>query len=178
MEQDEAVALIAAAVTDAGGTWADLGAGAGTFARALASLLGPEGVVYAVDRNANALRTLSRPSARDAASAEIRTIVGDFTGPVDLPPLDGVVLANALHFVPYADQARVLRQIVQRLEPGASLIIVEYERRAANPYVPFPIDFATLGALARECGLDVPRLLATKPSRYQGSIYSAVVKRR
>ena len=117
MEQEEAVALIGAAVMDVGGTWADLGAGTGTFTRALASLIGASGVVYAVDQDAHALRTLSR-APQDAANAAIRTVVGDFTEAVELPPLDGVVLANALHFVPYADQARVLRQVA-RLPDGA-----------------------------------------------------------
>ena len=177
MEQNTAIALIGAAVTDAGGTWADLGAGAGTFTRALASLLGPTGVVYAVDRDANALRSLSRASARDSSSAAIRTVVGDFTGPLGLPPLDGVLLANALHFVPYEDQARVLGDIAQRLEGGGPMVIVEYERRTANPYVPFPVAFDALGVLAKAAGLVAPRLLATRPSRYQGAIYSAIVYR-
>jgi len=176
MEPEEAVALIGAAVTDVGGTWGDLGAGAGTFTRALASLIGPSGVVYAVDRDAHALRTLTR-APQDAASAAIRTVVGDFTKAVELPPLDGVVLANALHFVPYADQARVLRQVALHLVVRAPIIVVEYERRVANPYVPFPIGFDALGELARECGLGTPRLIATRPSRYRGSIYSAVISR-
>ena len=176
MEQEEAVALIGAAVTDVGGTWADLGAGTGTFTRALASLIGPSGVVYAVDQDAHALRTLRR-AAQDAASAAIRTVVGDFTEAVELPALDGVVLANAFHFVPYADQARVLRQVALHLVVGAPIVIVEYERRVANPYVPFPIGFDALGRLARECEVGAPRLLATRPSRYRGSIYSAVIGR-
>ena len=174
MEQEEAVALIGAAVTDVGGTWADLGAGTGTFARALASLIGPSGVVYAVDRDAHALRTLGR-APHDAASAAIRTVVDDFTEAVELPPLDGVVLANALHFVPYADQARVLRQVALYLAQRGPIIVVEYERRVANPYVPFPIALDALGVLARKCELGMPRLLATRPSRYRGSIYSAAI---
>ena len=176
MEQEEAVALIGGAVTDVGGIWADLGAGTGTFTRALASLIGPSGVVYAVDRDAHALRTLHR-APQDAASAAIRTVVGDFTEAVELPPLDGVVLANALHFVPYADQARVLGQVALHLMVRAPIVIVEYERRLANPYVPFPIGIEALGGLARECELGAPRLLATRPSRYRGSIYSAVINR-
>ena len=176
MEQEEAVALIGAAVTGVGGTWADLGAGTGTFTRALASLIGPSAVVYAVDQDAHALRTLSR-APRDAADAAIRIVVGDFTEAVELPALDGVVLANALHFVPYADQARVLRRVALYLTERAPIIVVEYERRVANPYVPFPIAFDALGRLARECELGAPRLLATRPSRYRGSIYSAVISR-
>jgi len=178
VEQETAIALIGAAVTDVGGTWADLGAGSGTFTLALASLLGPTGVVYAVDRDASALRALSRASARASGSAPVRTIVGDFTEPVELPPLDGVVLANALHFVPYADQPRVLGEIATRVERRGPIVVVEYERRTANPYVPFPISFDALGALAAACGLEAPRLLATQPSRFRGSIYSAIVRRQ
>ena len=174
MEQEEAVALIGAAVGDVGGTWADLGAGTGTFTRAIASLIGASGVVYAVDQDAHALRTLNR-APQDAANAAIRTVVGNLTEAVELPPLDGVVLANTLHFVPYADQARVLRQVALYLTERAPIIVVEYERRVANPYVPFPIGFDALVRLARECELGTPQLLATRPSRYRGSIYSAVV---
>jgi len=176
VEQSTATALIGAAVTDAGGTWADLGAGGGTFTRALASLLGPTGVVYAVDRDANALQALSRASARHSGSAAIRTMVGDFTDPLELPPLDGVLLANALHFVPYPEQARALGHIARRLEGGGPMVIVEYERSVANPYVPFPVTFDALATLAKDAGLGSPQLLATHPSRYQGSIYSAIVR--
>jgi SAM-dependent methyltransferase len=172
MEQTEAVALIRAAIVRSGGTWADLGAGNGTFTRALASLIGASGVVVAVDRDARAMRGLTQ-DASGKTGAAIRTIAGDFTTPLDLPPLDGVLLANALHFVPYDAQSRVLRQIVEYVKDGGVAVIVEYERSQANPYVPFPVTFAALERLATQVGLAPPQLLATKPSRYQGSIYAA-----
>lgn len=170
MDHDDAIALIRDAVMTPGSAWADLGAGSGTFTRALAALLGPGGVVYAVDRDARAMRALARG---DANGAEIETRVGDFTVDVDLPLLDGALLANALHFVPYEEQVRVLGHIAGRVKDRGTIAIVEYERRNANPYVPFPITFAALGRLADEAGLGAPTLLATRPSRYQGSIYSA-----
>lgn len=173
MDQDEAIALIAAAVTNQGGTWADLGAGTGTFTRALASLLGAAGTVYAVDRDARALRQISAADGGRRERAAIRTLVGDLTEPLDLPPLDGVVLANALHYVPYADQARVLRRVASLVSAGGSVVIVEYARRNASPWVPYPISVAALGDLARDAGLGAPTLLASQPSRYSGQIYSA-----
>ena len=51
MRAHDAAALIRSAVTEPGGKWADLGAGTGTFSRALATLLGPAGTVYAVDHD-------------------------------------------------------------------------------------------------------------------------------
>jgi ubiquinone/menaquinone biosynthesis C-methylase UbiE len=173
----EAIALIRAAVTETGGVWADLGAGSGVFTRALATLLGPTGTVYAVDRNPGALRELDRRTASAEAGATVRTIVGDFTGSLELPPLDGVLVANALHYVPYADQPAFVRQVASFLTKGAPIVVVEYDRRHANQWVPYPITPAALAALARDAGLDTPTVLATRPSRYSGTIYSAVVGR-
>src|SRR5262245_4569513 len=104
MKASEAETLIAGAIHRRGGTWADLGAGSGTFTLALASLLGPDGRVLAIDRDQSALDEL-RASASMRSSgdgAAIETAAGDFTDPRSLPDaqLDGLLLANALHFVP------------------------------------------------------------------------------
>jgi ubiquinone/menaquinone biosynthesis C-methylase UbiE len=176
VEHNEAIGLISAAVTKDAGTWADLGAGAGTFTRALASLLGANATVYAVDRDARALRQIAESHVD--GRAQIRTMTGDFTGRLELPPLDGVVIANALHYVPYADQARVLGQVAQLTAEAAPIVVVEYERRNANPWVPYPITIAHLGDIAREAGLGMPTPLANRPSRFSGTIYSAIVRHR
>jgi len=60
VDTPDAVALIREAVPRAAGTWADLGAGDGTFTRALARLLGLNSRIYAVDRDAQALAALER----------------------------------------------------------------------------------------------------------------------
>ena len=132
--------------------------------------------MYAVDRDARALRDIPRRSG-GGPSARIHTIVGDFTDRLELPPLDGIVIANALHYVPYADQARVLRQVASLTAAAAPLVIVEYERTNANPWVPYPITISRLTTVAREAGLMAPTPIATRPSRFSGSIYSAVVRR-
>src|SRR2546428_3107720 len=67
MDSDDAVALLKAAVPREPGVWADLGAGTGTFTRALASLL-PGGRVYAVDQNARSLSKLNNHGQRGAAT--------------------------------------------------------------------------------------------------------------
>ncbi len=177
MEDREAIALIRAAVTKKGGVWADLGAGSGVFTRALATLLGPTGTVYAIDRNPGALRELDRRTGATATGAPVRTLVGDFTSRLELPPLDGVLVANALHYVPYSDQPTVVRHVASLLTEGAPMVVVEYDRRHANQWVPYPITPAALITLARDAGLGVPAVLATQPSQYSGTIYSAVVRR-
>ena len=133
--------------------------------------------MYAVDRDEAALRQIADTGAERGARARIHTVVGDIREPLQLPPLDGVLIANALHYVPYGDQARVLRQIAAGVAADGPLVIVEYERHNANPWVPYPITIAALTDVAREAGLGAPALLATRPSRYSGAIYSAVVRR-
>ncbi len=178
MKDRDAIALISAAVTEPGGVWADLGAGSGVFTRALATLLGPDGTVYAVDSDPGSLHEVDRSTGTGVTpAAVVRTIIGDFTGPLELPPLNGALIANALHYVPYSDQPAVVRRIASLLTEAAPLVVVEYDRTHVNRWVPYPITRAALTALTREAGLGTPDVLATQPSRYSGTIYSAIVRR-
>ena len=66
------------------------------------------------------------------------TLVGDLTGPLDLPPLDGLVAANSLHFVARERQVDVVRQLATHLRPGGAFLVVEYDADRGNPWVPHP----------------------------------------
>lgn len=175
MTIDDAAALIRPGVPAAGGTWADLGAGSGTFTRALARILGPLGVVYAVDRDFGALAALHVLAARrQPADARVAPVRGDLTAPLALPPLDGALLANALHFVPAAEQAAALARVASYLRPGAPLAVVEYESRSPSRWVPFPVSPARFSALAAEAGFGAPVRIGARPSAYGGVLYAAV----
>ena len=171
MEIHDAIELLRDAVGDSHGTWADLGAGTGTFTRALAALLGAGSTVYAVDDDASAVRALralpSTPGARVIA------VKSDFTLPLELPAidaaLDGILFANSLHFVP--DAHAVLGRIVKRLRAGGRAVIVEYDRRAASRWVPYPIPASRWPELAVAAGLENATITATRPSEYQGILY-------
>src|SRR5919197_1039767 len=100
MKIADAASLIAAAVPRHTGVWADLGAGDGTFTRALGRLLGPGSRIYAVDRDRAALASLER-AGLDGIT--VTTVAADLTRLATLPgvaacTLDGVLLANTLHF--------------------------------------------------------------------------------
>jgi SAM-dependent methyltransferase len=177
MDVRDAAALIAPAIREPGGVWADLGAGAGTFTRALASLVGADGRIYAVERDRGAvarLRALAQDT-RNASSAEVVPVPGDFTRPLDLPPLDGALLANALHFVPAADQADVLGRIARGVRPGGQIVAVEYEKRGPSRWVPYPVSLARLSELARAAGLGTPVSLGARPSAFGGTLYAAAL---
>lgn len=171
MHHRDAVALISAAVPSEGRTWADLGAGSGTFTLALVELVGEGGRVHAVERDAARLAALRR--AAGASTGAIVVHEGDFTESLDLPPLDGALLANALHYVPTHVQAAMLARIGALLAPGGRIVVVEYEDRGPNPWVPYPIPLARLRDLAREAGLGPPALAGSRRSRFGGAMYAA-----
>jgi ubiquinone/menaquinone biosynthesis C-methylase UbiE len=167
------VALLARGVTqDEGGTWADLGAGTGAFTLALADLVGPHGVIHAVDRDRTALAELRGAFVSAVPQAELHVRVADFTRRLDLADLDGVVMANSLHFV--EDKGPVLAHVRGYLKHGGRLIVVEYDSDRGNPWVPHPFSFETWRELANETGFVETRKLATVPSRFLHEIYSAL----
>ena len=177
MNARDAATLIVGAIPERESTWADLGAGDGTFTRALAELLGPNSRIYAVDRDADAVAELER-SAR-TARASVIPVLADFTRPFDLPgmseTLDGMLFANSLHFVRDADV--VLARLATWVRPGGRVVFVEYDRRGPNRWVPYPIPAARLPAIAASAGLSTPVITATRPSAFGGDLYVAVAER-
>src|SRR5260221_13186696 len=149
MTTAEAVELIAGAIPGGVGTWADLGAGDGTFTKALVELLGQEGRIFAVDRDARAVSTLARWARTHAA--HVIPVVADITGSFDLPGLgdsmlDGMIFANSLHFV--RDAEIVLARLNARLSPRGRVVFVEYDQHEATRWVPYPLPMDRLPALA------------------------------
>ena len=163
MNHADLVALIEGGVGDKGGRWADLGAGEGAFTLALSERLGPEAHIVAVDKDRSALR---------AIDGRFETRVADFTRPLDLRDLDGVLMANSLHFV--REKQPVLESVHGMLRADGRLIIVEYGADRGNPWVPHPFSFPRWEAMAARAGFKNTRLLKTVPSRWLGSMYSAV----
>jgi SAM-dependent methyltransferase len=175
MKDSEALDLLRAAIGDAEGrAWADLGAGGGTFTRSLAALVGARGQVVAVDADERALAGLMRWAKTVEDGPEIVIISADIAKPVALPVVDGVVMANVLHFM--RDPAEVLGRVAARLRPGGRLVLIEYEGRRPSPWVPYPVSFARFAELAAGAGLTPPRIAATRPSAYGGELYVAVAE--
>lgn len=175
MDHRDHVRLIEAGVgPGSGGVWAEMGAGTGAFTVALRDAAGSEVEIIAVDQDRQALRVLSREMEARFPRTKLRLVPADFTGPLDLPPLDGLLAANALHFA--RDQAAVLRRWRGYLRPGGRLVVVEYDADEGNRWVPYPVSFAALGRLARAAGFAEPVRLGSRPSRFLGSIYAAVAR--
>lgn len=172
MDHTDHVALIREGIAGGGAVWADFGSGAGAFTLALADLLGPAGRIYSVDRDRHALARQAQAMRQRFPDTPIEYRQADFVQPLGLPPLDGIVMANALHFI--RDKAPALRTIAAALRPGGRLVLVEYNTDHGNHWVPYPFSFPTWQTLAQEAGFVDTRLAATRPSRFLGQIYAAV----
>lgn len=168
------VDLIRAGVPGPGGVWADLGAGTGNFAWALAELLGPTATVYALDRDGKAVAAQLARIERDPPAARVVPRQADVLRPLDLPPLDGLLCANLLHFI--GDQARLLARLRAHLAPGGRLLVVEYEQRLPIPWVPHPLPLARLDDLAARAGFVAPTRVGLRRSPSSGrEMYAAVL---
>jgi SAM-dependent methyltransferase len=172
MDHHDHVRLIRAGVLGAGPRWADLGSGDGAFTLALAELLGRPGRIVSVDRDASALGRQRRALVERFPEVSVEQRTADFSAPLELAALDGIVMANSLHFV--RDQAAVLARVHDYLRDGGRLVLVEYDADAGNAWVPFPISFVRWEGLAAAAGLRDTHRLGSIPSRFLGSIYSAV----
>jgi ubiquinone/menaquinone biosynthesis C-methylase UbiE len=172
MEHKDHVYLLHDGVPGPGGVWADLGSGWGAFTLALADLLGPGGEIYSVDKDRGSLKEQERAMASTFPGTSVHYLVADFTHPLDLPQLDGIVIANALHYVRHKEP--VLQMLHSYLKPVGRLILVEYNDDRGNPWVPYPLSYPSWQALSARNGFASTRLLARVPSRNLNEIYSAL----
>lgn len=175
MNHDDHARLIEQGILrDGGGVWAEFGAGTGAFTLALRDLAGPDVEITAVDEDSGSLRSLRASIERFFPATRLHLLREDFTGPLTLPPLDGILAANALHYVPAREQVALLQRWSAYLKPGGRLIVVEYDTDHGNRWVPYPFSFTTFGSLAQSAGFTSPTLLGTHPSRFLGGFYAAI----
>lgn len=177
MDHKDHVELLRPANLMQGGTWADFGAGSGAFTLALSELVGLKAEIYALDKDRAALGRLEQSHrARFGTSQNIHSMRADFTGPLSLPPLDGILMANSLHF--FTDKEKLLRHVRSFLKLTGALLLVEYNVDSGNPWVPHPLSFETYRVVAPRAGFSEPSLLAKIPSRFLKGFYSAVAYRK
>ena len=176
MNHAEMIALIQDGVREDDRVWADLGAGTGNFTWALRDLLHPTATIYAVDLDARAVAAQRARASQPPSGPTIISLKADFTRPLKLPPLDGVLVANALHFV--RDQRATIRQITRYLRPGGRLLVVEYDLQRAQRWTPFPLPFAKLQDHIATAGLSAPTLIGTRRSPSTGIVLYAALTTR
>jgi ubiquinone/menaquinone biosynthesis C-methylase UbiE len=176
MNHADHVRLLRDGVHAPGGAWADLGSGHGAFTLALAELLSAQGHIYSVDLSAPALRAQRGAMRERFPHVMVDYRVADFTHRLDFSLLDGVVMANALHFI--REKGPVLRLIQSYLKESGRLVLVEYDTDRGNRWVPYPLSYRTWEQVAQESGFVRTRLLHSVPSSFLGQFYSACSEKR
>jgi ubiquinone/menaquinone biosynthesis C-methylase UbiE len=116
---DEVVARLALRPTD---VVADLGAGTGPFAVAMARAV-PAGRVYAVEVDAGFLPIIA-DRAKVAGARQVRPVLGEFSDPKLPSDIDVAFMHDVLHHI--ADRPAYVKALVQYLKPGARVAIVDY----------------------------------------------------
>ena len=153
-------------------TWADLGCGSGTFTYALANLLAPKSTIYAMDKTVQQLQPTT------SNKVEVLFKQGDFIREaLSFPPLDGILMANALHYV--QDKNSLIERLKTYLAENGMFIIVEYDTTRANQWVPYPVDRASLQQLFSVAGFTNMKALGERPSVYHNrTLYACQLKNR
>jgi ubiquinone/menaquinone biosynthesis C-methylase UbiE len=171
MTHEEHVNLIKKAITKKGGVWADFGSGDGAFTLALRDLAGADAQIYSIDKDKGRLQTQEREFERMFPNSKIQFVSTDFTKQLDLSPLDGIVMANSLHYV--KEQQAFLKAIRKYLKPQGKLVLVEYFIDKGNYWVPYPLSYPSFAKVAKEAGYTKTELLERSPSTYWDEMYSA-----
>jgi SAM-dependent methyltransferase len=170
LELNEAIQLIDGANVFGGPrqNWADLGCGSGLFTRALLSLLPVGSTVHAVDKKNTLLK--------DHTDSSIIFHRADFEKE-DLPlvNLDGILMANSLHYI--AEQLSCIRRLNKYLRPEkAHYLLIEYDTIVANQWVPYPLPFAHAQKLFRDAGfLNFKKIAERKSLFREGNIYACLI---
>jgi ubiquinone/menaquinone biosynthesis C-methylase UbiE len=173
MNHQDHVELIKNGV-EKGGIWADLGSGEGAFTLALRDRGGEAMEIYSIDKDANSLKRQKEQFQRMFPNTRIHYREQDFTDEIHVPKLDGIVMANSLHYV--SNQELFLRKIRMLLKPQGKLLLVEYNTNTGNQWVPYPVSFAVFEHLAEKTGFEKPTLLGRVPSDFLHEIYAAVTR--
>jgi hypothetical protein len=121
-----------------------------------------------MDRDASAIRAM--PSA--IGRVTIRIHVGDFTVPPwPFTSLDGVLLANSLHYIP--EPVGFVRHAAASMG-HPRFVVVEYDTDNSNRWIPYPLSRKSLTRVFNEVGLTSPRLLGTRRSALRRGLLYAV----
>jgi ubiquinone/menaquinone biosynthesis C-methylase UbiE len=152
--------------------WADLGCGSGLFTYALANVLRPGSMIYAIDKSNIGLTKRSNLNNNVIKQQHL-----DFCkDALHLSDLDGILMANSIHFVEH--KMALIHKLSKSMKEGGSFLIVEYDTDMPNRWVPFPVSFSSLKKLFEAAGYSQVKKHSERPSAFRASpIYSAFISR-
>ena len=169
MQLPEAISLIQKGIVPHSSPqpWADLGAGKRLFSEALLTILPPGSTIHSVD-------LYKQPNLQHHPSIIFHQ--ADFVkDKLPIPTLDGILMANSLHYV--KEQVACIKQLKTHLRNGAGVfILIEYDTDRGNKWVPFPVSFASAQSIFGDAGFSKIEKIGERQSMYRrDSIYAALI---
>ena len=137
--------------------WADLGCGKGLFSQAISEFLEDESTIFAFDIEKQKIQSENNIHIKFSQKNIEKEELG-VTG------LDGIIMANSLHYI--ADKRNLIEKLKKNLKPTGKFILIEYDTKNANPWVPYPITRAESRKLFSETGFDKMQFLGERNSIY------------
>lgn len=148
----------------------DLGCGLGNYAIAAAPLVGPQGMIYALDAWDEGIETLS-VRAEMGGHANIRPGLWQ-TGiplPIETESIDLCLLATVTHIlVREGELDKVLPEVHRVLKPGGIVAVVEFYKKEGPPGPPFDwrLEPEEVTSLFASHGCRHQKTVATGPHNY------------
>jgi len=139
-----------------GGRFLDLACGRGDYSIAAAEIVGPTGVVHAVDLWEEGIALLKEAASRRGL-ANIRAVVGDVAGPLPLDSgaVEVCLMSTVLHdLVLTGDARRALDEAFRVLVSGGVLGVLEFKLIEGPPGPPLHIRLGpeAVTEIAAGCG--------------------------
>ncbi len=151
-----------------GMTVADLACGPGFFTPSIASLVGPGGVVYAVDKSQAMLNHLRAAIAASHGFSEVIKVVRADVTDTSIPSgsVDLALFANVLHDL--NDKDAFFKEVRRICRPDATVVDIDWKK--AKTRMGPPSEIRLTGREAREilssCGLRVVKAIDAGPYHY------------
>ncbi|MDA4123014.1 MAG: class I SAM-dependent methyltransferase [Thaumarchaeota archaeon] len=167
-EWQDPEAILESAGVAKGMTVADLGCGPGFFTLPVASIVGPSGLVYAIDSSPTMLRHLRRSiKAAGVSKRAFRIIEADVsrTG-IPAATVDVALFANVLHDID--DKRSFLEEVRRICRKGAAVVDVDWKKSRTESGPPHRIRLSASEArtILSENGFCVLRPFEAGPFHY------------
>ena len=150
-------------------TFLDLGCGQGNYSLAAASLIGPTGVVYAVDLWEEGIAALKERAAREGRANLKPLAAAAGQVPLASRSVDVALLATVLHdLVEAGTAAGALAELARVIKAGGRLAIVEFDKIDGPPGPPrhIRLDPAEVEALVAPYGFAREQTVTLGPYNY------------
>lgn len=124
-----------------GMTVADMGCGPGFFTLPIASAVGEEGLVYAVDSDPGALEMLRDRAMSDGTAKAIKAVRADVTETgIPARSVDVALFANVLHDI--EDKGAFLAEVERICRPGAAVVDIDWKKAETGMGPPLEVRLA------------------------------------